>query len=219
MAMTVIITLTTAGEDTGPFFALYSNVDNFVTSFATVTKSALLAGYVCNTVPDGTTRIRVKSHDNPYCTNYIDLDVITTTTTSTTFTTTSTTTTVIPVYTLSYDIYNSDSPECGTCPMSNGEIKVDGVSAFHWLASHELPLTGPIAANPGQTVTVSADCYAVGSGCINIQATLTVFANGVVVASAIDGPLNWSMTFDHTTIISIVVGCIAPEQDPEFPQQ
>ena len=82
--MTVLITLTTAGTDSGPF-NLYSNTDGFVSAFETgVSKSALLAGYSSVLVPDYTTVIRVLSTGD--CTNYIDivLDEPTTTTSTTT---------------------------------------------------------------------------------------------------------------------------------------
>ena len=91
--MTVLITLTTAGTDTGPF-NLYSNVDGYVSAFETgVSKAALLAGYSSALVPNGTTTIRIKSTGT--CVNYIDVTVVTTTTTtsSTTSTTSSTTST------------------------------------------------------------------------------------------------------------------------------
>ncbi len=45
--MTVLITLTTVGANTGPTFNLYSNAngDGYLSAFATgVSKSALLAG-------------------------------------------------------------------------------------------------------------------------------------------------------------------------------
>jgi hypothetical protein len=82
--MTVLITLTTAGTDSGPF-NLYSNTDGFVSAFETgVSKSALLAGYSSALVPDYTTTIRVKS--DGVCVNYVDilLESTTSTTTSTT---------------------------------------------------------------------------------------------------------------------------------------
>ena len=89
--MTVLITLTTAGTDTGPF-NLYSNVDGYVSAFETgVSKAALLAGYSSALVPNGTTIIRIKSTGT--CVNYIDVTVVTTTTTTTTGTPTTTTTT------------------------------------------------------------------------------------------------------------------------------
>jgi len=80
--MTVLITLTTAGADSGPF-DLYSDTDGYVSAFETgVSKAALVAGYSSNLVPNGTTTIRVKS--TGVCTNYIDIIVVTTTTTTTT---------------------------------------------------------------------------------------------------------------------------------------
>jgi len=81
--MTVLITLTTAGSDSGPF-NLYSDADGFTSAFETgVTKVDLLAGYSSALVPDPTTIIRVMSN-NALCTNYIDLELYPTTTTTTT---------------------------------------------------------------------------------------------------------------------------------------
>jgi hypothetical protein len=80
-----LITLTTAGANTGPF-NLASNTTGFATNFETgVSKSALLAGYTSSLVPVGTTTIRVKS-TSVSCSNYIDIVVggLTTTTTTTT---------------------------------------------------------------------------------------------------------------------------------------
>jgi hypothetical protein len=89
--MNVLITLTTAGADTGPF-NLYSNIDSYVTAFATgIAKSVLVAGYTSTVVPTGTTTIRVKSTGT--CTNYVDLVVTGTTPTTTTTTTPTPTTT------------------------------------------------------------------------------------------------------------------------------
>lgn len=80
--MTVVITLTTAGTNTGPF-DLYSDVDGFVSAFATgVSRAALLAGYSSSAVPNGTTIIRVKSNGD--CQNYIDIPLVSSTTTTTT---------------------------------------------------------------------------------------------------------------------------------------
>ena len=69
--MTVLITLTTAGTDTGPF-NLFSDLD-LVTPFeVNIPKSALVAGYSSTVVPPGTTVIRVQSV-SPLCKNYIDI--------------------------------------------------------------------------------------------------------------------------------------------------
>ena len=80
--MTVLITLTTAGADTGNF-TLYSDVDGYISAFETgVAKVDLETGYVSYLVPDGTTIVRVMSET--VCQNYIDIPLIITTTTTTT---------------------------------------------------------------------------------------------------------------------------------------
>jgi hypothetical protein len=106
--MIVQIILTTVGANTGPNFDLYSNVDSYETPFETsVPKAALIAGYVSNVVPDGTTVIRVVSFGT--CNTAVNINIsllpvtttttttwpvpTTTSTTSTTSTTTSTTST------------------------------------------------------------------------------------------------------------------------------
>jgi hypothetical protein len=74
--MTVLITLTTAGANTGPF-DLYSDLDNYTIPFATgVPRTSLVAGYSSTVVPDDTTTIRLKSTGN--CSSYVDIpcDVI-----------------------------------------------------------------------------------------------------------------------------------------------
>ena len=109
--MTVLITLTVAGTDSGPF-NLFSNIDGFTSAFETgVSKAALLAGYSSALVPDYTTVIRVLSTGD--CTNYIDitLDAPTTTTTSSSSSSTTTTTTGIPC--ISYEMIGVlDGPGC-----------------------------------------------------------------------------------------------------------
>ena len=70
--MTVFITLTTAGTDSGPF-NLYSDLDGFVTPFEVgVPKVNLEAGYSSGVVPDFTSVIRVLSTAQ-YCVNYVDI--------------------------------------------------------------------------------------------------------------------------------------------------
>lgn len=83
--MTITITLTTAGTDTGPF-NLFSDVDGYTTAFVSgVSKSALVAGYTTTLAPVGTTIVRVKS--TGLCSNYIDITLTLPTTTTTTTTT------------------------------------------------------------------------------------------------------------------------------------
>lgn len=80
--MDVLITLTTAGVDTGPF-DLFSDSDNYAVPFAsTIARGVLENGYLANDVPGDATIVRVKSLD--ICTNYIDLTIGTTTTTTST---------------------------------------------------------------------------------------------------------------------------------------
>jgi hypothetical protein len=70
--MTVFITLTTAGTDSGPF-NLYSDLDGFVTPFEVgVAKVDLEAGYSTGLAPDFTSVVRVLS-TSQYCINYVDI--------------------------------------------------------------------------------------------------------------------------------------------------
>jgi hypothetical protein len=89
--MTVLITLTTAGSDTGPF-NIYSNANGFSTIIISgVSRASLVAGYNA-TVPDGTTEVLVRSVGACERDLYLDVSGAPATTTSTT----STTTTLVP---------------------------------------------------------------------------------------------------------------------------
>jgi hypothetical protein len=83
MAQTVVITLTIAGTDTGPF-DLYSDADGYTSPFAiNISKAALTAGYTSYAVPNAATLIKVVSKGT--CTNSITLPIVgTSATTSTT---------------------------------------------------------------------------------------------------------------------------------------
>lgn len=120
--MTVLITLTTAGTNTGPF-NLYSNVDGYISAFETgVSKAALLAGYSSALVPNGATTIRVKSAG--VCNNYIDIPVAGVTTTSTSSTTS---TTLFPpsIQLYVYAKYNGEAPPPGDLQYSlNGGANI-----------------------------------------------------------------------------------------------
>lgn len=72
--MTVLIQLTTAGLDTGPF-NLYSDLDSFGIPFEVgVTRADLLSGYLSSLVPDGATTVRVCS-TSLYCANCVDITI------------------------------------------------------------------------------------------------------------------------------------------------
>ncbi len=97
--MTVLITLITAGSDTGPF-DLYSDFDGYTVPFETgVSKASLQAGYSTVLVPDTATTVKVQSTGT--CDTFVEASLVfpitTTSTTSTTSTTTSTTTVAPPI--------------------------------------------------------------------------------------------------------------------------
>jgi uncharacterized protein (TIGR02145 family) len=145
--MTVLITLTTAGTDSGPF-NLYSNLDGYTSAFEVgVSKSALLAGYSSSLVPDFTTTIRVLS--TGVCTNYIDILLAplptTTTTSSSTSTSTSTstttsTTTTVPLVTICDQIWTLENLDVTT--YRNGD-----------------PIPQVTDPNVWETLTTGAWCY------------------------------------------------------------
>lgn len=131
MAQTVLITLTVAGLDTGPF-DLYSNADAYAAPFETgISKVALVAGYLSTVVPDAATIIRVKS-TSELCPNYIDLTITTTTTTTTS--TTSTTTSTTSTSTSSTTTTTTTPFACADCRNWNyvsGNIPAEG-DVIHW---------------------------------------------------------------------------------------
>jgi hypothetical protein len=80
--MTILITLTTAGTDSGPF-DLFSDLDIYTSAFESgVSKASLLTGYSSASCPDGTEIVRVRSAGD--CINYIDIPLVEITTTTTT---------------------------------------------------------------------------------------------------------------------------------------
>ena len=118
--MTVTITLTVSGSNTGPF-DLHSDLDAYAVPFeSAVARNDLIAGYTTALVPDGTNTIRIISTGE--CTNYIDVTVIpytttTSTSTSTSTSTTTTTTTVTPVcesFDITIDQTDIDNADDGT---------------------------------------------------------------------------------------------------------
>ena len=65
--MTIEITLTTSGTDTGTF-NLYSDVDGYISIQETATRAELIIGKTV-TMPDGTVYVKVQS--TGACTNYV----------------------------------------------------------------------------------------------------------------------------------------------------
>lgn len=163
MAQTVLITLTTAGADTGPF-DLFSDADGYVVAFENdVPKASLVSGYTSTLVPDLATIIRVKS--DGACTNYIDLPIVTTTTTTSTSSTTTTTstsstttttsststTTTTTSSTSTTTTTTTEPPPPPTCSVY--EITNAGATQISWVGNN--CVTGDATGgtvNPGQTV-------------------------------------------------------------------
>lgn len=214
--MTVLITLTIAGADTGPF-DLYSNIDGYSVPFEVgVSKMALESGYLSTLVPNGSTQIQVKSTGE--CTNSVFLPIngaVTTTTTSSTSSTststTTTTTTTLSGVTLTYRYLGGNNSEV---PSQNGEfifelsgplsedITITGgaVSAYdeNCTAVIETPLQGVdatlIAGNTsvsaGSSSTICSPLYA-RTNFITVNGTPlsngdTIFIGGVTVTVSIN---------------------------------
>lgn len=212
--MTVLITLTTAGTDTGPF-DLYSNVDGYVSAFETgVSKAALLAGYSSALVPNGTTTIRIKSTGT--CVNYIDVTVITTTTTTTTSTpTTTTTTTSVPPTTttttttsLVSNIFLDMSLSLDT---TVSDISVQG-SPASYVSGVPLPNTGggntnlnTVEVGGAQTVVITYTCTFGGHKITLIDSLGTVTCQNTSIGSGI------TMTFINANINNITAVQILAE--------
>ena len=154
MPKSAIITLTTAGTDTGPF-NLLSDVDSYVTPFETNrAKSSLIAGYTTNSVPDAATIVRVQSSGS--CTNYIDLTYPNTTTTSTTTTTTTSPTTTTTT----------------TTTTTSTTTTTTTVASTSWSARYDV-VTGSICSQTPVTVyTVSGAGFTTGD-IIYTDASLT----------------------------------------------
>ena len=208
--MIVEITLTAAGEDTGPTFDLYSDVDSFATPFETeIAKASLLAGYTSSLVPEGTTIIRVISHDNTICPNYIDIGIsLITTTTTTGIPTTTTTTTAVPIFPITYNYTNNcDEP---LCVRSSGTITINGTVVYTWYTYTVPPVSGIITAEIGDTIEIEGIAYVTGVGCEGLEGTLTYYIDGLSVAAATEDPLIYSFVYNGEGIITIEKGCIAP---------
>lgn len=173
--MIVLITLTVAGADSGPY-DLYSNVDGYTVPFETgVSKLALVSGYTSVLVPNGTATIKVQS--TGVCTNYVLIPVAgtTTTTSSTTSTsttlaptTTTTTTTINPCAYYVIDEFGADGNEWGytytDCttglPVSNSGNVGDGDLPINICA-----IIGTVFTTGYCVSTNLGDCPVVCTGC------------------------------------------------------
>lgn len=195
--MTVLIVLTTAGTNTGPF-NLFSDVDGYVTAFESgVAKSALLAGYTSALVPNGTTTIRVQSVGA--CTNYIDIVIGATTTTTTTAGSTTTTTTLSPA-------------DCGEFSLEGG---LDG-RTFNFTNCEGLPQTVVVPAGDTVSYCIELPYSAAGatylSGCGESTLTFSYIGGNDVDTPGtftfnLSSPLPSNITINGAAISEYDFGC------------
>jgi hypothetical protein len=177
--MTVLITLTLAGVDVGPF-NIYSNVDGYTTPVATgISRAALIAGYYA-TVPDGTVEILVQSTGTCTTQLYLSVSGNTTTTTSSTSSTTTTTTTVTATLTVSYSKYSSSFTLLSSIPapqslVISGAITADGYPTNACTgAVAGASLAGNLLAIPaGGSVITHAPSFSTGTWSTSLSAAIT----------------------------------------------
>ena len=179
--MTVLVTLTLAGTDVGPF-NLYSNVDGYTTPLATgVSRAALVAGYNLLNVPDNASIIRVQSTGT--CTNYLDIllsgaTTTTTTSSSSTSTTTSTTTSTVPCLT-------GTTTATGTCN--------NGMSSLFTVSAGRTALITPSGYFYTGTGTRSYQAYIMNATNTTVFDTFTYTQTG-------SAPGNWTSTLPSNTL-------------------
>ena len=187
--MNVLITLTTAGIDTGPF-NLYSNTDSYVTAFETnIAKSLLVAGYTSTVVPAGTTYVRVKS--TGLCTNYIDIYV-----TGSGTTTTTTTAPVGPTTTTTTTPYVGPSTTTTTTTSGGGTTTTTTTSGGPTTTTTTTPYVGP-STTTTTTTGIAYNYYALepcsGGPSISVRTTSTIATGKVVqvggVCHTVTGPV------------------------------
>lgn len=201
--MTVLITLTTAGADAGPF-NLYSDTDGYLTPFATgILKATLLGGYLSSAVPDGTTSIRIVS--TGVCTNYIYVSVegtTTTTTSSSSTSSTSTTTTIAPIMAYWYASKLLGCPNNATYTVSkNSVIVASGVLGAG--------ASGSFAVVVGDVVEITNTSAANGVGCD--QSAVYIDRNGLNIITdtqtgyGVQATATWTVT-NGTTDVTLSAG-------------
>lgn len=184
--MNVLITLTTAGVDSGPF-NLYSNVDSYVTAFQTnVAKSLLVGGYTSTVVPTSTTTVRVKS--TGVCTNYVDLYITgsgTTTTTTTAGGGTTTTTTTLAYRSILLSNPPGEATSAGACAITTGLTKY--ISASFAITN------GLIIYN---NTALTSQTY-----------TSDPYTGNYAMLYDNNSGLRYAVTFDGSGVVNTVVSC------------
>lgn len=197
MAQTILIVLTSAGGNTGPF-DLYSDINGYTTPFETgIARTTLLAGYISVLVPDGATVIRVMS-DSVYCTNYEDFPITflptTTTSTTTEAPTTTTTTTEAPTTTTT----TTETPTTTTTTTIEPTTTTTTTT--------ETPTTTTTTTIPSTTTTttVAPSCALDGTAELQIPPTTTT-------TTTIETPTTTTTTITPTTTTTTTVALLCYE--------
>lgn len=174
MAQIVLITLTIAGTDTGPF-DLYSDADGYVSPFEiNISKAALTAGYTSSSVPNAATLIKVVSKG--LCTNSITLPIIGTAATTSTSTSSSTTTT-----------NGSSSTSSSTTSTTSTKVKFTCVTQVFFNVTQEGLVQYTSCCNGGEVVQVNvAVGYQFITACIRLNSFTTVSGpTGAVISEVL----------------------------------
>lgn len=204
--MNVLVTLTSAGTDTGPF-DLFSNADNYIIPIdGGISRAALLAGYTCTTVPGSATIIRVKSLGT--CTTYVDIAISfpTTTTTSTSTSTTTSTTTAAPTTTTT----TTESPITTTTTTTAGgetttTTTTSGGETTTTTTTSGGETTTTTTTSPGTTTTTTT----VLAGCTEVN--FVVMADGAysysytLCGEGSVGPVSGTGTSGETLVSNICI--------------
>jgi hypothetical protein len=197
--MTILIDLSVAGINTGPF-NLYSDADDYVTAFAlNVTRQQLLDGYPA-VVTNGTTNIKLQSLSD-ICPNDTILPVSTTTSTTSTTTTlncsfvvtaeeviTTTTTTSIPPNSVTFSNFYSgtaDHEYYGTITIVGAdavfnvmaELSNPGQAAISFNASGPNG-NGTRSINTGEIGSVSSSSFTLPAGVYDYEVIIDINPDG-----------------------------------------
>ena len=126
MAQSVLVTLTTAGVDSGPF-NIYSDADGYAVPVATgISRTTMLAGYLVS-VPDAATTIKVLSTGVCDTDDFIPISLTTTTTSTTTSKTSTTSTSTSTSTTTSTSTSTTTSTTTSYCQSIGA-----GTGCFNW---------------------------------------------------------------------------------------
>lgn len=184
--MTVLITLTTAGANTGPF-NLYSDIDGYTAPFeSAVAKSALLAGYTSTIVPNGTNTIKVLSAGECTTPLYISLYPSTTTTTTTLCTRPEGLSTFTFAYATTIPVFDFTGSLTDACN-SLGKV-------YYGFSSQATSLT------VGQTVY-----YGLTTSCELVSTGYYILDGGTIVIYIVDGIVDSYPSCPTTTTTTTVI--------------